>query len=192
MLFEYCISRSLIGRLNILKNPHFSRMCISHRWIHIVRACAWLDKVNGLDLYVGDVRFLEYRMLKRRRKITEFYLSTSWQRERERRSLVCSFFSSILLSRVMRLSTARSSRSFHRILWIPPSFSGSRDPAAARGLRYWAFNETSNGIEYFSSYWSSITLVASTSICGGIFAWINLCSDKSCVIFPFELHSSLK
>jgi len=45
------------------------------------------------------------------------------------------------------------------------------------------FNETSNRIEYFSSYRLSITSRFDKRM-RQVFAWINLCSDRSCVILP--------
>lgn len=53
------------------------------------------------------------------------------------------------------------------------------------------FNETSNGIEYFSSYRPSITSRFDKRI-RRVFAWINLCPDRSCVILPSHFSTSTK
>lgn len=74
----------------------------------------------------------------------------------------------------------------HILGWFTLSFSSSqdseyRDPDDDAESACRAFNETSNGIEYFSSYWPSITPRFDKCM-RRVFVWINLCSDRSRVI----------
>lgn len=80
-------------------------------------------------------------------------------------------------------------------LAIPLSFSGSRSsgemPSRCGDCGVVRFNETSNGIEYFSSYRPSITRRFDKRM-RRVFAWINLCLDRSRVILPPCFFTSTK